>query len=202
MLRSTLRWVSKPFECGRGRKKLEWCAERRIEEWDMHGKKKWEHYEAHIARQHVHSSPNSPVPHLLTPRTTLPLLHTSCTQVLAGEKTEKEALEELLDAFEGNGLDPNAPGLKDHKVTYQEFEAYYSAVSRLVPLLCYVKNYYLRYSCHFFLLPRLFLFSFTFFLLSFLHLSYFDYLLFCFHSSIDDDDYFALMMQNAWKISE
>lgn len=48
--------------------------------------------------------------------------------MLSGELTEQQALEELLYSFEGTGMeDPNAPGKRDKKVTYEEFEQYYSA---------------------------------------------------------------------------
>eukprot|EP01116_Phalansterium_solitarium_P021845 TRINITY_DN6978_c0_g1_i1.p1 TRINITY_DN6978_c0_g1~~TRINITY_DN6978_c0_g1_i1.p1 ORF type:complete len:301 (-),score=66.25 TRINITY_DN6978_c0_g1_i1:338-1138(-) len=70
-------------------------------------------------------------------------------KVLAKEMTEDQALEELLYAFEGDGLGGNQPGNHDGVVTYDEWERYYSMVS----------------------------------------------------ASIDDDDYFELMMRNAWHIS-
>ena len=72
-------------------------------------------------------------------------------KVLSGEMTEQQALQELLDAFEGDHLGPdNDPTKHDQKVTIDEFIQYYTAVS----------------------------------------------------SSIDNDDYFALMMTSAWKMTE
>ena len=63
--------------------------------------------------------------------------------VIKGTKTPQEVLSEFLETFEVGSTD------KDGKVTFEEFEHYYSNVS----------------------------------------------------SSIDDDDYFELMMRNAWHIS-
>lgn len=70
-------------------------------------------------------------------------------KVLSREMTEDQALEELLYAFEGDGLGGKENGGKDGRVTYEEWERYYCMVS----------------------------------------------------ASIDDDDYFELMMRNAWHIS-
>jgi len=70
-------------------------------------------------------------------------------KVLSKELTEDQALEELLYAFEGDGLGGNQAGAKDGRVTYEEWERYYCSVS----------------------------------------------------ASIDDDDYFELVMRNAWHIS-
>lgn len=65
--------------------------------------------------------------------------------------TEQEALQQFLDAFEGDHLGPeNSAGAHDQRVTFDEFAAYYTALS----------------------------------------------------SSIDEDDYFALMMCSAWKMTE
>jgi len=70
-------------------------------------------------------------------------------KVLSKEMTEDQALEELLYAFEGEGLGGEDKGAKDGKVTYEEWDRYYCMLS----------------------------------------------------ASIDDDDFFELMMHNAWHIT-